>query len=144
MERADAAVALLDEGYNCAQSVLAVFAEPLGLDRDTALRLTDPLGAGMNLSGGPCGAVNGALLALGLAHGGPAADDDASNERVRKLARDFHGRFRERCGAAACGELLGRDISGPDAFARAQEEEIFPDTCPACVRAAAEILEDML
>lgn len=144
MKRADEAVALLDEGYNCAQSVLAVFAESLGLDRDTALRLTDSLGAGMNLSDGPCGAVSGALLALGLAHGGIAADDDDSNERVRDLAREFHRRFSERRGAASCTRLLGLDISNPDAFAKARDEDLFAGTCPDSVRAAAEILDDML
>ncbi|MBC8423885.1 C-GCAxxG-C-C family protein [bacterium] len=144
MKRADEAVALLDEGYNCAQSVLAAFADTLDLDLETALRLADPFGGGMMMSGGPCGAVTGALLVLGLGHGGTAADDDESNERVRELTREFHRRFRARRGTASCTELLGADISRPEVFAQAQTDEIFADTCPDSVRAAAEILVDML
>ncbi len=144
MGRADTAVALLDEGYNCAQAVLAAFAETLDLDLKTALRLTDPFGGGMMLTGGPCGAVTGALLVLGLSRGGTVADDDEANERVRELTREFHRRFRERRGTASCTELLGADISRPETFAQAQADEIFADTCPDSVRAAAEILVDML
>jgi C_GCAxxG_C_C family probable redox protein len=144
MERVETAVALLDEGYNCAQAMLTAFADSLGLDRQMALRLTDPLGSGMMLNGGPCGAVSGALLVLGMKHGGIAADDDASNERVRELAREFHRRFRARRGTVSCTELLGVDLSRPEVFAQAQADEIFADTCPDSVRAAAEILVDML
>ena len=43
-----------------------------------------------------------------------------------------------------CTELLGVDISQPEAFARAQAEDTFAGTCPDSVRAAAEILVDML
>jgi C_GCAxxG_C_C family probable redox protein len=142
--RVDAAVALFDEGYNCAQSVFAAFAPSFGVDRDMALRLTNTLGAGMNLSDGPCGALNGALHVLGLRHGGTAPDDEAADERLRELSRDLIRRFRERCPSASCTKLLGIDISTPEGFARAKAADMFAGTCPDSVRAASEILLEML
>ncbi len=142
--RIESAAVLLDEGYNCAQSVLAAFAPSLGLDRDTALRLAKSLGGGMMLTDGPCGALNGALQVIGLRHGGVAPDDDEASEHMRELSREFIRRFRERRGSASCTELLGVDISKPDEFNRAKDEDIFAGTCPDSVRAAAEILIEML
>jgi len=144
VQRIETAAALFDAGYNCAQSVLAAFAPTLGTDRDEALRLADPLGGGMMLTDGPCGALNGALLVLGLRYGGTRPDDDAANERVRNLSREFIRRFRERRRSTSCTELLGVDISQPEGFARAQAEDIFAGTCPDSVRAAAGILVEML
>jgi len=144
MRRVEAAAALFDEGYNCAQSVLAAFAPSLGLDRDMALRLTNPLGAGMMLTDGPCGALNGALHVLGLRYGGTAAADEASDDRLRDLSREFIRRFRETCPSTSCTELLGIDISTPAGFARAKDEDIFAGPCPDSVRAASEILVNML
>ncbi len=58
-------------------------------------------------------------------------------QRIEKAAALFDEGYN-------CTELLGVDISQPEAFARAQAEDTFAGTCPDSVRAAAEILVDML
>jgi hypothetical protein len=52
----DAAVAMFEEGYSCAQALLAAYGPDHGLDRDLALRLASPLGGGLSRTDGPCGA----------------------------------------------------------------------------------------
>src|SRR5574344_1664797 len=45
--RVNVAVALFESGYNCAQSVFAAYADLLGMDRETALKISCPMGAGV-------------------------------------------------------------------------------------------------
>jgi C_GCAxxG_C_C family probable redox protein len=56
-------------GYNCAQSVLSVLAPDLGLHQDTAMKLSSPFGSGIAYMQETCGAVTGALMAIGLKYG---------------------------------------------------------------------------
>jgi len=84
-ERIEQAVALLVEGYSCAQSLLAVYGPGLGMERETALRLAAPLGGGLSRTDGPCGAATGAILVLGLKHGHTHPDDDAGAQLLEEL-----------------------------------------------------------
>ena len=61
--RADQAV-----HYNCCQSVLAPFAQEMGLTPEQAFRLGSHFGAGMR-HGSTCGALAGALMVLGMTGG---------------------------------------------------------------------------
>lgn len=60
------AVAFYQQGYTCAQSILASFAARYGLQQNLALRIGEPLGAGTSCTGAMCGSVTGAILVLGL------------------------------------------------------------------------------
>jgi hypothetical protein len=57
MTKADEAVALFQPGFTCSQAVLSVFAKDFGLDRDTALRISQGFGAGIARTGDICGAL---------------------------------------------------------------------------------------
>lgn len=50
--------------YNCAQSVIVAFSEECNLSEELAVRIGTNLGWGMHM-GSTCGAINGALIALG-------------------------------------------------------------------------------
>ena len=41
------AVNMFESGFNCAQSVFATYADVFGMDRQTALKLAGPMGAGV-------------------------------------------------------------------------------------------------
>ena len=93
--RIDLAHSRFSEGFSCSQSVLAAFAPELGLDADAALRVSAAFGGGMGRTGGTCGAVTGALMALGLKYGATVADPVAK-ERTYALTREFIARFEAR------------------------------------------------
>lgn len=57
------------------------------------------------------------------------------------MVRDFAGRFKARNGSLACRDLLGCDISSPEAYQQARQENLFSTICPKLVQDAAEILE---
>ena len=45
--RVERAAATFAEGYNCAQSVISTYADCFGMDRETALRMSSAMGAGV-------------------------------------------------------------------------------------------------
>ncbi len=138
------AASLFDQGFTCSQAVLAAFSERYGLDEVTALRVACAYGGGVARSGDTCGAVHGALLVIGLAHGKSTLHDDAAKERTYALTREFWKRFREKQGSLICKELIGVDIGTPSGAKAASESGVFREKCPALVRCAAEILEGLL
>jgi len=140
--RVETALSRFAEGFNCAQAVLSVYAEHLGLDRETALKLAAGFGGGMGRMASMCGAVTGAFMVLGLQYGGTTTDREAK-EAIYARVREFADRFKARNGSLVCRELLGCDISHPEGLRQAKESSAFTDICPAFIQNACEILEEM-
>jgi C_GCAxxG_C_C family probable redox protein len=128
-------------GFNCAQAVFSTFAKHYGLDEQTALKISAAFGAGMARRGDTCGAVTGALMALGLARLGTQAED---KERNYQLAQEFMRSFSGKHGSLLCRELIGCDLGTPDGRQQAQDSGITKTLCPMLVREAVEILQHLL
>ncbi len=139
----ETARALFAQGFSCSQAVLTAFAERHGLARDAALRLGCAFGGGVGRTGGTCGAVSGALLVLGLAHGRTTIEDVPARERTYALARAFRERFREAHGSEVCRELLGVDIGTPEGHAAAQQAGLYRTRCPEFVASAVRIVDGL-
>lgn len=123
---------------------MASFGERFGLDRETSFRVTGAFGAGMARTGETCGAVNGALMVIGLKYAKTRAGDDDNRERSYALAQDFLEEFRKRNPSIVCRELLGVDVSTPEGMAEVRAKDLFRTVCPRFVRDSAEILEKIL
>ncbi len=144
MNRVDNAVDMFAQGFNCSQSVFCAFAESMGLDRQTALKAASGFGGGMGAMGAACGAVTGAFMALGLKFGHTSPQDKAAKQRIYGMIKDFAARFKAAQGALDCRDLLGFEIGTPQGQKLAAERDIHHKVCPKFVRAAAEILAQML
>jgi C_GCAxxG_C_C family probable redox protein len=144
MDTIQKAIDCFKEGFSCSQAVFSAFCEPLGLDRESALKISQPFGAGMAHMGETCGAVTGSFMVIGLKHGRTHADDDPAKEKTYELVREFVQRFRSKHGSVICKELLGYDLSKEDEVEEAQEKGLFEELCPQLVQSAAEILEDLI
>lgn len=144
MNQSEHAVACFKEGFNCAQAVFSTYAPQMGLERETALRIGGPFGGEMGRLGEVCGAVTGALMALGLEYGCVDAQNTEDKEEAYRLVREFADRFRARHGAIRCRDLLGCDIGTPEGRKLAHESGLFANLCPQLVRDAAEIVGQML
>ncbi len=140
----DWAVSCFRGGGNCSQAVFSAFATELGLESSVALQIASAFGGGIGRTGQTCGAVTGALMALGLKYGPTQAGDKAAKERMIVLAREFLARFQAREGATLCRDLLGRDISTPEGHQAAREQGLFKSFCPKLVADAVEIVEQMI
>jgi C_GCAxxG_C_C family probable redox protein len=135
--------ALHDQGYNCSQSVFGALATELGLEQATALKIAAPLGGGIGRTGQTCGAVTGALLALGLVYGN-ASPDSAAKDRNYEIARQFMARFAAKNGSVRCSELLGADISTPEGVADARARGLFKAVCGGYIQDAVEMAYEMI
>jgi C_GCAxxG_C_C family probable redox protein len=144
MNKKELAQAHFQRGFNCSQSVLAAFSADFGLEQEIALRVAGGFGGGMGRRGETCGAVSGALMALGLKYASLDPQDKAAKEGVYQQVRLFMERFAARNGSVRCNDLLGVDISTPAGLELARAEGRFGQRCPNFVGVAAEILEELL
>jgi C_GCAxxG_C_C family probable redox protein len=124
--------------------VLSSFGDQFGLERELALKVAGAFGGGMARMGDTCGAVTGALMAIGLKYGMTQAKDEGARDKTYKLAQEFAAKFKERHRSINCRELLGYDLSKPEERKAALEKGVFTTLCPQFVQDAAEIVEQLL
>jgi len=144
MTRADEAVGLFRQGYSCSQSILKVYGAGRSVAEQDLLKLATGFGGGMARMGGTCGAVTGAFMALGLAYGQVSAEDAESKEKTYAFIQEFADRFKEKHGSLTCRDLLGYDLGTPEGRLAAKASGRVDAFCPTLVRAAAEILEELI
>ena len=96
-EKSEKAKELFKQGYNCSQSVLAVFCEELGMDIDTAMKISSSFGGGMGRMREVCGTVSGMFMVAGLCRGydDPHANTEKADHyaRIQKTFYDAFGQF---------------------------------------------------
>jgi C_GCAxxG_C_C family probable redox protein len=144
MDRVAKALDTYKQTFNCSQSIFVAFREPELLDETSALKLACVFGAGVCCTGGTCGAVSGALMAISMKYGrGDVASIDAKT-KTYQLGRQFMDSFTRRNGSCVCEELLGMNIGLPENMAKAQGQRLFQTKCLALVTSAAEILDQMM
>lgn len=97
-------------GYNCAQAVLAACNEYTGLDDSAALAVSAGFGGGVR-SGEICGAVSGAVMALGLTFPFNNAEDTDAKNRIAALAKECVAQCMESHGCVRCSDLKANGIS---------------------------------
>ena len=88
-----------------------------------------------------CGAVTGALLALGLARG---AELPAGKEEIYRLSQVFMRLFEEKHNTVLCRDLIACDLSTPAGYQYATEKRVFTTICPVLVQDAVEIVQKLL
>ncbi|QRN82088.1 C_GCAxxG_C_C family protein [Chloroflexota bacterium] len=129
--------------YNCSQSTFAPFAKYYGMDQDLAFKIATPFGGGFGHMGEACGAVSGALMALGLAKGNAVVDREKKHACYH-LAAEFQQRFKAEHGSVLCPKLLGLDIGDPDQLQEARDRNLFAEVCPNYIETAIRLMVDIL
>ena len=124
MERKKTALELFRSSHNCSQSVFAAFADKDSIDQETAKAVAAGFGAGMGRRQATCGAVTGAVMAIGLAGFDPA-DMAGSKLGVYEKTRRFIDEFERRMGGVSCRSLLGVDLNTPEGVAEAKQKNLF-------------------
>lgn len=130
-----------ENGYACSQSVLSTLSPELGLDEATAIKIASAFGGGMVRRGEVCGAVTGALMALGLKFGSATNDNE---EAVRAASQELMQRFEEEKGSLLCRELLGYRLIVPEELEGARESGVFQTRCPLFVQRATELAKEII
>jgi C_GCAxxG_C_C family probable redox protein len=144
MTRTDRALELFRRGFSCSQAVAAAFAPDLGLDTETALRLSQGFGGGIARRADWCGALTGAVLVVGLKHGRTKAEDAAARDKTYAVIRELLARFTAKHGQVRCRDLLGCDLGTPEGQKTIDELRLHQTKCEEFVRDAALLLEELL
>lgn len=140
---------LLLRSQNCAQAVFATLCEGHDLDGGPILRALTPF-PGLALRGETCGAVTGALLALGLVYGRDELTDWKGYLRSLPPARRFCSQFAAENGGTACRAILEAKLGrGYDLADKAQALQYAASGGPAAcsqvvasaVRLASQLIE---
>ena len=134
---------LFNSHIHCSQIVLMEWAEALGYDREEAARMAAPFGAGM-FRGDTCGAVTGAMIAIGMKFGHSQPGDVEGDELMKEKVAEFNRRFIEEKGTTICRDLLGFDFSISGDFEKAAMSGAIHTTCPKLVLEALNILDDIM
>lgn len=143
--RVETAGALFESGFNCAQSVFAAYADLFGMDRETALKLSCPMGGGMGRMREVCGAVSAMSMLSGLKDGNTDPHDEEAKRAAYEIVRKMAQAFKEENQTIICRELLG--ISGMEKSAAPSErtESYYASRpCKGLVCCAARIVEKYL
>ncbi len=130
-------------GIDCSQVVLGQYAEELGYDKEEAFRIASAFGGGM-FYGSTCGAVSGALIALGMRYGHYEMNDAEQKEKLLGKVKEFLQRFTQSCSSTICRELCGFDFSKDGELQRAMESGLLMKNCPHYVQTSLEILKDLM
>lgn len=143
-EKVEKAKELFKAGYNCSQSVLGVFCEELGLDFDTAMKISSSFGGGMGRMREVCGTVSGMFMAAGLAYS--SADSSVQNKSNQySIVQELAKRFKEKNGSIICRELLqGVETSSSPIPSERTETYYKKRPCIELVGDSVEILEEFL
>jgi C_GCAxxG_C_C family probable redox protein len=144
MNKADCAVSLFRQGFSCSQAVAAAFAADFGLDKETALRLSQPFGGGIARRADWCGALTGAFLVIGLKHGRVRAEDTTARDRTYAVVQELIARFTARHGEVKCRDLLGCDLGTTEGQKMIEAMKLHQTKCENFVRDAAAIVEELL
>jgi C_GCAxxG_C_C family probable redox protein len=89
-----------------------------------------------------CGAVTGALMALGLKYGKAQDDSDEKKKVTYALTRRFCEEFKERFGSLNCRELLQNlDMNDPADNALIDDLGLHESHCTRFVKEAVELTE---
>jgi len=91
--------------HNCAQTSFLVLSEQFGLGNTDMVKALTPL-PGIAERGETCGAVTGALLALGLVFGRDNLSDWEAYRDSLKPTNEFCDRFVEEMGSTMCSDII--------------------------------------
>ena len=144
-DRGDKAYELFLQGYNCTQAVTVAFAEELGLDENTAARLSGGFGGGMGRMREVCGTFSGIVMVLSALYGYSDPKDTAAKKQLYEKIRELAARFKAENGSIICRELLGIDRAEDSAEPEPRTPEYYKKRpCPELCRCAANLLEEFI
>ena len=115
--------------YGCAETAFVVLKEAFGLPEAADSSPAMALNGGIAYSGGTCGAVTGAALAVGMLAERRIADHGEAKRAARLVTADLLAAFVSRFGTTACRDLIGADLRTEAGHRAFIESGIWRDRC---------------
>jgi len=145
MDKTKEALEYFRNRFNCSQSVLTPFGTEFNLSADMCLKIATAFGGGMGRQQLTCGAVTGAIMAIGLKYGKGIKDTEEKKQLTYSKTREFFEEFRKIHGSTNCRELLdGLNMTDPEDHKIIMERNLFGTKCEEYVASAVKITERIL
>ena len=125
--------------YNCSQSTMKAILVGMKMDFDQVMPLAAGLGAGVAHEGNACGAVTGAIAALGVLESRLHTDALEQKEAAYAAGEEFVRRFKQKYGTILCNKLTGIEMTDTKARKDAVDDGTFGKICPSFVSDAVRI-----
>ncbi|HEX3026171.1 MAG TPA: C-GCAxxG-C-C family protein [Clostridia bacterium] len=133
------------QGYNCSQAVFGAFAQDVGMDRETAFKLSSSFGGGMGRLREVCGAVSAMFMIAGLKYGYSLPNAGEMKAEHYKLIQQLAQKFQEQNGSIICRELLGLEKPEGNPVPEKRTEDYYQKRpCVELVKSAAGIMEEFM
>lgn len=144
MKPSEKAIELYKKEYNCSQAILSAYAEELGIDEQTAIRVASSFGGGIARTGKTCGAVTGALMVLGMKEWNSEVEKEEAKQHVYALSQQLMEEFKERNKFLNCEELLGVSVNKPEGRAVVKANNLTGKVCHSVINDVTEILDKLI
>ncbi len=133
-------------GFNCAESALIGVTHALDLKSDMIPRIATGFGGGVSRYGSICGALSGAIMAMGACCGRDNLDDPEGRQKMQNLVFSFIEDFKKEFLFIDCRDLTECNLLTEEGRIKFDTEKIRQKNCcefvKFAVRKGAEILND--
>ena len=138
----------VEKKASCSQAVFSAYGEQLSLgkvDHDTCMKIASAFCGGIANMGNVCGALTGALMALGLKYGVSAMEEATMEEgmKIIEISQKLLNEFKSLNGSIICRELINNDLVTDEDIKQAFKKGAF-NNCPKYVEDTLVILEKLL
>jgi C_GCAxxG_C_C family probable redox protein len=112
--------------YSCSQVILKTFYERYGSEIEQMMMVAGPLGAGVaQTRDGPCGALLGACMIMGLEHGVRKMDNlEDKYGLYEAIQNTLLKKFRDQFGSTACRDLISSRCTNEELDQKLHHERI--------------------
>lgn len=130
-----------DNGYSCCETVLLSFSQLLDVECEIIPKIASPFGGGIYQRKHMCGALSGAIMAIGLRYGRNTVKDDRepSSSRTGRIIE----KFVEKYGSTNCIDILGYTPADLEKITR-DKQHIRATICRPLIKQVAEWLSEEL
>ena len=112
------------------------------IETDVIRRIAFGFAGGLGNTGAVCGAVVGAVMAIGLKRG--RADTLEAGLRELAVAREFRRRFEAEMETISCRELTGADLTTEEGLEQFMSSDTPQTVCFPAVSVAYRLVVDLL
>jgi C_GCAxxG_C_C family probable redox protein len=112
------------------------------IEHDVIRQIAFGFAGGLGNTGAVCGAVVGAVMAIGLKRG--RADTTEEGLRELEVAREFRRRFEAEMETISCRELTGMDLTTEEGVEQFMSSDIPQTVCFPAVGVAYRLVVDLL
>lgn len=142
--RNEVAIKSFQDGLNCAQSVLTSFKDEINLSESDLLKISAGFGGGIGKLQKTCGAVTGAVIAIGMIDENLVATNRDSRDKLNHKIQEFNSQFKKIHKTSECRTLLGIDLISDDGAGQFEDQGLGELVCEKCIADSVNIVESIM